>query len=859
MKKLVIIDSQALIHRAFHALPILTDRHGTPTNAVFGFFSVFLKMIKDVKPDAIVACFDLPAPTFRHQAFEDYKAHRPKTPPELIKQIPIVKEILEVFKVPMVELAGYEADDLIGTIATHIYKDHPDWQVIIATGDLDTLQLVNERIHVYTLRKGVADTTEYDPAAVEKRYGLKPPVMRQYKGLVGDASDNIPGVAGIGEKTAIALLQKYPSLESIYEALESSPDEIPNRARAALAKGKDSAFFSRDLATIDCAAPLHFEFEKAHWGGYDKAMAVQILHKYGLRSLVARLPFPTEATLWSAPTNSMKATSLKIIEVKKWATAGVNGADAIGFSGEILAIIKGPVVYWGPVDFKVATQEPVVIHDFKPLARALIQAGLKAPVAEDDTLLAAWLDRPGRSKYDFEALVEIYNLTPISVPENLEPDAVLAIKGAWLAQTLTPILKTRLQKSGLDKILRDLELPLTPILAEMEAAGIKINAECLAKFKKELKAELQTLTKEIYKIADGEFNIQSPKQLREILFEKIKLPTEGIRTTPTGVISTDEQELRKLASHEIVGNILAYRERAKLLNTYVEPLPGFADKKHRVHTSFVQTGTVTGRLSSAEPNLQNIPLRTELGKRVREAFLASEGQVLLSADFSQIELRVVAHIAKDERMLAAFKNGEDIHTTTAAAVLGISPENVTPEIRRRAKAVNFGIIYGLSAFGLAESTGMSRPDARAFIDKYLERFFGVRDYMLKTKQLARQQGYVETLLGRRRYLPDLQSGSFRGRAGAEREAINHPIQGTAADIMKLAMIKVKALPESKMAGAKILLQVHDELLFEVPQGQVNKIAPEIKAAMEGAFKLDVPLEVDLSVGPNWGELKNYSN
>jgi len=325
------------------------------------------------------------------------------------------------------------------------------------------------------------------------------------------------------------------------------------------------------------------------------------------------------------------------------------------------------------------------------------------------------------------------------------------------------------------------------------------------------------------------------------------------------VISTDEQELRKLASHEIVGNILAYRERAKLLNTYVEPLPGFADKKHRVHTSFVQTGTVTGRLSSAEPNLQNIPLRTELGKRVREAFLASEGQVLLSADFSQIELRVVAHIAKDERMLAAFKNGEDIHTTTAAAVLGISPENVTPEIRRRAKAVNFGIIYGLSAFGLAESTGMSRPDARAFIDKYLERFFGVRDYMLKTKQLARQQGYVETLLGRRRYLPDLQSGSFRGRAGAEREAINHPIQGTAADIMKLAMIKVKALPESKMAGAKILLQVHDELLFEVPQGQVNKIAPEIKAAMESAFKLDVPLEVDLSVGPNWGELKNYSN
>lgn len=865
---LVLIDAQALIHRAFHALPLLTDRRGQPTNAGYGFFSVFLKMIKDLAPDYIAACFDRAEPTFRDKAFKDYKAHRPKTPEALISQVPLVKEILSAFKVPVVELAGYEADDLIGTLAKKITQAHPDWRVIITTGDLDTLQLISKNVFVYTLKKGVSDTTIYNEAAVKKRYGLTPAQIADYKGLVGDQSDNIPGVKGIGEKSASDLLQKFGTLEKVFETLEKDPEKIPSRLREKLKAGQETGLFSKALATIRPDAPVEFKIQAAAWGQFDKKAVVESLQKYGFRSLIGRLPFETG--------DLVQAPQASVLKVKKVA-ALPKAAGTVGFYENVLAVKQGNEFLVSQIDFNDVAGD-IITFDYKPLYKALYKEGGDLGKAGFDAMLAAWLYAPGRSSYEPDDLARRYfGAEPkFSIP--LTESERQAVLRAALAEKIKYQLDPALKRQKLAKVFYDVELPLTPILARMEMAGIKLDASVLKKIGRELRTDIADLEKQIYQAAGGEFNIQSPKQLSEILFEKLKLPTGNIRKTPTGALSTDEQELAKLVNaHPIVADVLAFRERVKLLNTYVEPLPNFMDENGRVHTTFIQTGTVTGRLSSAEPNLQNIPLHSPWGKGIRSAFVAEKGHSFLSCDFSQIDLRVVAHIAQDERLRAAFERNEDIHATTAAAVLGVPLKAVTPEMRRRAKAVNFGIIYGLSAFGLSESTAMTREEAKKFIDAYLERFASVRRYMLKTKALAKKQGYVETLLGRRRYLPALQAGNFAAKATAEREAINHPVQGTSADIMKLAMIQVDKLLRSVSSikyhvssiksglfgvsepkarrEPRLLLQVHDELIFEVPDEQAAALAPKIKRAMANAYKLSVPLKVDVKIGKNWGQLK----
>lgn len=850
---LVIIDSQALIHRAFHALPILTDRRGTPTNAVFGFFSVFLRMIKEISPTAVVACFDLPAPTFRHAAFADYKAHRPKTPSELIVQIPIVKELLGDFKVPVVELAGYEADDLVGTIATLVAREHKDWQVIIATGDLDTLQLITPRIEVYTLKKGVNETNIYNEAAVLKRYGLAPATMREYKGLVGDPSDNIPGVKGIGEKGAIALLKEYKDLESIYKALEDAPEKFKARLKNALTAGRESAFFSRTLATIDCKAPIKFDLKTALRADFDLKAATLGLQKYGLRSLIARLPHKTTGTLLepAAPPTRKK---ISVLKVKQWPNFDL-AVVAVGWHENSLACFHKDKWLVGPLDLG-ALPERLVIHDYKKLVHLIMRHGQRPAPAHFDTLLAAWLSRPGRTSYEPTKLAEVLNIAPPEFEGRLDDNELAALTEGYYALEFYKHLKPIIEKQKLTSVLNDLEQPLTLVLAEMEAAGIVFDSHYLKSLKLEVKTQLKSLTKAIHQAAGTDFNILSPKQIRETLFEKLKISTIGIRTTPTGALSTDEQELRKImAANPIVVDILAYRERAKLLNTYIEPLPRFADESGRIHTTFIQTGAVTGRLASAEPNLQNIPLRTELGRRVRHAFVAPPRAVFLAFDFSQIDLRVVAHLSGDKTMIDAFLRQEDIHVTTAAAVLNLEPTQITKVMRQNAKAVNFGIIYGLSAFGLSESTDMTREEAKQFINGYFERFKGVKDFMEKTKDQVRQQGYAETILGRRRYLPEIKSGSFRARSAAEREAINHPVQGTTADIMKKAMLDIAQIISRRFPNdVKMLLQVHDDLLFEVNKDAVVRVIPVIKKAMEEVVALAVPLQVEVKAGENWGEM-----
>ncbi|MDP3954407.1 MAG: DNA polymerase I [bacterium] len=842
-KKLVLIDGNALVHRAFHALPPLKSPKGIITNAVFGFSSILIKMIKELQPEYIAATFDLAGPTFRHEEFEEYKSQRVKAPDELYAQLPLVKNVLSAFGIPMYEKPNYEADDVVGTMA-EIAKKKKDVQVVIATGDLDTLQLVEgDKVVVFTLRKGVTDTVVYDEKAVMERYGLKPEQLNDYRGLKGDPSDNIPGVPGVGEKTASALIQTFQSLDGLYEAIsnfqfpiskkdkEKIKSPLSEKLIQKLQDNKDQAYFSKQLSTIVTDLDIDFSIEKTEWRkNFNKKEIEKIFRDLGFTSLIKRLP-----ELGEGFEEDVREQTLFSVKQEKTVYDSKTAYFMVGIEDEVLK--------------EVASRPDWIIagYDLKYLYKKAIKIGRELNNPVFDTKIAAYVLNSDQKNYEFEKIFyDQFNEMP-------GPDLKRNIS------RLKKAFEDKLKSYNLDKVFNDIEMPLIKVLADMESNGIKVDTDILAGLLKSSSKELAKLEKEIHKLADMEFNINSPSQLGDVIFNKLGLLGK-VRKTTGGAKSTAAPELEKLRDeHPIIELIMQYRELQKLKTTYIEPFPALiSEKDKRVHTTYNQAGAATGRLSSQDPNLQNIPVRTELGQEFRKAFVAEPDYLLTAFDYSQVELRVAAHLAKDKKMIEAFRAGEDIHTATAAEIFGVSKDKVDKEMRRQAKALNFGVLFGMGPIGFMRSSGVDRSTAREFIDRYFEKFSGVARYIEETKQKAHRDGYVETLFGRKRPMQDIYSTMPQVRAYAERMAVNMPIQGTEADIMKLAMIKVyEYLKENfKKEDVRMLLQVHDELVIEVKEDIVKKISPEIKRLMESVCELDAPLVVDVKSGHNWQEMKN---
>ncbi len=899
-KKFIIIDGNALLHRAFHALPPLTTKDGELVNAVYGFTMVLLKVFKELKPDYMAVAFDRAAPTFRHEEYEEYKANRVKAPDELYEQLPLLKRVVEAFNIPIYEKDGYEADDIIGTLCKDTQVDNKHIESIIVTGDLDALQLVDDNTKVYTLKRGISDTIIYDAKAVKERYGgLGPEQMIDYKALRGDPSDNIPGVRGIGEKTATELLNKYGSLDELYDNIERK--QIKERIKNLLIEHKDNAYMSRRLATIDTKVPIKFKLEDCEFGYYEKDKVLALFRAFDFRTMLNKLPevkVKNQGTLFDKPIESKqkeveendnyilvdnkeefekffkKLKEQKIFAVDTEATSlDTREARLLGISFSW----KDGLAYYvvGENNFKevkgILEDEKVkkVGHNLKYDMQILSGAGIEMKGVYFDTMVASYLLNPGVRAHKLDDVV-FGELGHVMISyedivgkgkdkkelEEIELKKVsdYSCEDADYTWRLMDKLEKKLRHENLWELFEGIEMPIVPILAEMEMNGVKIDVDFLIKLSKKAEEDILKLEKKIYKMAGQEFNIKSPIQLKEILFEKLGISTEGLKKTKTG-ISTAADELEKLRDrHEIIDLISQYRELTKLRSTYLEALPKLVSPKTgRVHTSFNQTITATGRLSSSDPNLQNIPIRTEVGREIRKAFIAEKGYKLIAADYSQIELRIVASIANDKKMIEAFNKGADIHRQTAALVNGVEPKDVTPEMRRAAKSVNFGVIYGMGVLGLARGTGISREEAKKFIEQYFNVYKGIKKYIEETKEKARTEGYVETLFGRKRNIPEIHSGMPQVRSAAERMAINMPIQGTAADIMKLAMIAVKE--EVVSEGVKDILQVHDELVLEVRDDLADKVSKKVKKVMEGVCELKVPTVVDVKVGKNWGEME----
>lgn len=850
MKKqesLVLIDGNALVHRAFHALPPLSQ-NGEPTNAVYGFTSVLLKVVRELKPDYIVATFDLAGKTFRHIEFEKYKAHRPKTPDELISQFPKVKEVVKAFNIPIFEKAGFEADDVIGTIAALVKKEK-NIQTLIITGDLDTLQLVDDTTRVYTLKKGISDTVIYDDQAVQERFGIAPSQMNDFKGLKGDPSDNIPGVPGIGEKTASGLLNEYGSLEEIYENI----DLIPGKVREKLKEHKDQAFLSKSLSVIKRDVPLEFDLKEAKFGEYDKKNVEAAFRKFGFFTLLSRLS-----------ENGGMADS-KRPQAEKAGVAAASQTDIAAFAkAELVAVSFENEHVVVAAEGKDAREMPLkeakellenknirkIGYDFKRSLKELRKNNIALAGMHFDILIAAYLCSPGLRNYSLEK---------IAFDELQEGDGK-AIASPALFFALYKNLDEKLRKEGLMKVFNEIEMPLSPILAEMEIRGIKVDKKKLESLSVMLEKEIHKASTVIYKLAGEEFNLDSPSQMSKILFEKLGIKKDGKdKKTKAGLSSTKADELEKLKEeHEIVRHILVYRELAKLKGTYADALLKLIDKETgRIHTSYNQAGTATGRLASSEPNLQNIPQKGEFAKPLREAFVAEKGFSLVSFDFSQIELRIIASLSKDKKMIAIFNSGGDVHASTAAEINGVPAEKVTPEMRNAAKALNFGILYGMGQKGFADSSGIDMKKAKEFIDRYFKEFSGIAKFIETTKENARKYGFAQTLLGRKRWLPDINSQNWILRNSAERMAQNMPAQGLQADIIKTAMIRVDTeLAKMKMKdGVRMILQIHDELVFEMKHDIMEQAIPVIRQAMESAFVLAVPIVVNTKKGSTLGDLK----
>ncbi|MBI2985094.1 MAG: DNA polymerase I [Candidatus Kerfeldbacteria bacterium] len=903
-QKLLIIDGNALIHRSFHALPPLTTKDGEIVNAVYGFALSLLKAWKDVQPTHIAACFDLEGPTFRDELYKEYKAMRVKAPQELYDQIPRVKQLVKSFNIPIYEKQGYEADDILGTITGH----EPGVEKIILTGDNDTLQLVDGKTKVFTMRKGLTDTALYDVRAVKERFGLGPEQIVDFKALRGDASDNIPGVKGIGEKTATDLLHQFASVDALYRALADETPEaktLKESVRDKLVKFKSDAFLSKKLATIDRKVPIAFHLDEAAVKHYDRAKVVSMIQDLGFRSLLTKLPdvdtkIGKQAAMrfdLSAPAPKKKGHDYTLVdndttwkqffsELKRQPRFAVDTetTDLNPWNAKLL----GWSFSWkaGTGWFVMANNERLeslrsilehpkvekIGHNMKFDAEILKLNGVDITPLSFDTMLASYLLNPGTRQHSLDSLAFAefgYEMMPIQAligpkgKNQLAMEDVPVEKLSWYScedadftWRLYERLKPKLEKADISGLFADLEMPVIEVLVDMELTGVKIDTEFLAEMGKTMRANLKKIEQKIYAMADGEFNINSPIQLKEVLFEKLKISTHGVGRTKTG-FSTAADELEKMKdAHPIIPLIGQQRELSKLLSTYIEALPEMVNgKTGRIHTDYNQAVAATGRLSSNNPNLQNIPIRTDLGAEIRKAFVADRGKRLLSADYSQIELRIIASMAKDEAMIASFRKGEDIHSRTAANINGVALDKVTHAMRRAAKAVNFGIIYGLGYVGLAQGEGISREQAKEFIEKYFQIHKNIKAWIDNTKKLAHEKGFVETLFGRRRYFPEINSSNQLLVSSAERQAINAPIQGTAADLMKLAMIEVHAGLPKISKEAKLLLQVHDELVVEAPMDEVEKVSKFLKNTMERVYTLNVPIAVEVGVGKNWGEAK----
>jgi DNA polymerase I len=929
-KKVVIIDGNALIHRSFHALPpTITTRDGEIVNAVFGFTSGLLKAIKDLKPDYLVATFDLKGPTFRHEKFKEYKATRTKAPDELYKQIPRVKEVVKAFNIPIYEISKYEADDLIGTICSKIGNG---MDKVIVTGDMDILQLIDDTTKVYRMSRGVSDYVLFGENEVVDKYNIKPSQVIDYKALRGDASDNIPGVKGVGDKTATTLLAEFRTLDGIYKNIDS--EKIKPRIQNLLKDDRDNAYLSYDLATIVQDAPVEFNLDDALVNDFDKEKVVKLLTNLEFKSLLNRVRELGSDNVTSEENSVDKFERNKkkfkytlvdsenkfkkfLIELKKQKsfafdteTTGVNplSDELLGISfcwkrGEAYyvlinnekliinnekkenlfnyqeeeKIVKNVKHSWleklKPIftDAKIKKFAHNMKFDMRFMGEAL---GAEVEGIEFDTMIAAYLLNSGSRQLNLDAVsfselgfekiskVDLIGKGRDKITFSEVTDEKMSLyscEDSDCTFQLVKTLKKQLKDKNLQKLNREIEVPLITTLARMENNGIIVDKKFLGTMSKKLNKEIKSLEKEIFDLAGAEFNIKSTKQLKEILFEKLEIPTAGIKKTKTG-FSTAFDELEKIKEvHPVISYIQEYRELTKLTSTYIDALPELINQKTgRVHTSFNQTVAATGRLSSTNPNLQNIPVRTEHGKEIRKAFIVPSGFKLLAIDYSQIELRIAAHMSMDPHMIEAFKNNKDIHATTAAKINRVKLNEVDKKMRSEAKSVNFGILYGQGSHGLSKATGLSFVEAKEFIEKYFENFSGVKKYLDSQIDHAKEHGYVETLFGRKRYLPEIESKMGLVRKAAERMAVNTPIQGTAADMMKISMNKVADLLfdlRNKGKGVKMLVQVHDELLFEVEENQVEEIAKEIKKVMENVVKLKVPVVADVKIGDNWGEMK----
>ena len=849
----LIVDGNSLMHRAFHALPLM-DADGIYTNAVYGFLSMLLKVVREENVQYLAVCFDEHGPTFRHTVYADYKAGRKETPPELRQQFGTIMPLLDELGIRRYSLQGWEADDLLGTLS--LQGAAAGAAPLLLTGDRDALQLVGGGTELMFTRKGISETIRFDPSKVYEEYGFTPEQVTDWKGLAGDASDNIPGVPGVGDKTAVKLLQEYGTLEAVLE----NAGWVKGKLGEKLSAFADQARSSKELATIRRDAPVRFSLEECALPDLKKG--IPALKKLKLNSLVRRLeagegapdgaekskmeflPFEDAVRLesaeairaWLEETADGGFLCLHLSEnAATLARRGGKRAEAV-LGGDLLNPGLDPAEVLKALHAEIAKGEAVV-HDGKAWLHRLDRCGLEAPETFGwDTMLAAYLLNPQEKSYRLGALC----------PDAPEDAASLCSLAEWQ--------RAEVEKNGMARLMREIEMPLSFVLFRMEREGFTVDTALLRELGKKYTAEIERRRQEVIAAAGVSFNLNSPQQLGEVLFERMKLP-HGKKTSRGYSTSAEVLEGLRFDAPEVIEPLLRYRQLAKLNGTYVEGLLPLADREDRVHSTFDQTATATGRISSSEPNLQNIPVRTEEGKEIRGAFLPRKGWVLVDADYSQIELRLMAHFSGDEALVDAFRNGEDIHARTASEIFDVPPEWVTPELRSRAKAVNFGLIYGISGFGLSRNTGVSRKEAAEFISKYFETYPGVKRFMDRTAADGAEKGYAETLMGRRRYLPELRSPNAQVREFGKRAAMNTPVQGTAADIIKLAMVRIdRALREAGMKS-RLILQVHDELILECPPEEAEKAGELLREAMEGAAALRVPLVADVHRGANWAEAK----
>ncbi len=865
--KLLAVDSNSILNRAFYGIKLLSTKDGTYTNAIVGFFNIINKLLEDIRPDAVAFAFDLKGPTFRHQLYEGYKAQRKGMPPELAMQLPLVKELLGHLGYAIVEKEGFEADDILGTLATACCGNQG---CVIATGDRDALQLVGDCVTVLlaTTKAGGALYTPMDVAAVQEKYGVTPAQLIDVKALMGDASDNIPGVAGIGEKTALNLISRFGSLDAIYENLETL--DVTAGVRAKLEAGREMAYTSQTLARIDCKVPVETDAALYTRKPGDPAAAYRLLAKLEMFKIAQKLglsaadaPAPPQqeeeqprpalrVEMNPGPEALAALAGQPVLDIALAGGPEAPAAAAIR-AGEVIYCADGGEAAQTMLHAVLALPNPKRAENAKELFRVGYNTNLDIQNVIFDIRLAGYLLNPNSPQYSVERLCGEYEVTPCPAqpPGGCGEAAAELIACCAGLSPLADRLEALIAEKGQAELLGEIELPLARVLASMEGEGFAIDREGLEEFGRELEVELQRLEGEIYQLAGTEFNINSPKQLGEVLFDRLELPVR--KKTKSGY-STDAEVLESLISyHPMVGKILDYRKYAKLKSTYVEGLGKQVAADGRIHSVFNQTETRTGRISSTEPNLQNIPVRTELGARLRRFFHAREGWVLVDADYSQIELRVLAAIADDQNMIAAFQSGEDIHTNTAAQVFDLPPLFVTPLMRSRAKAVNFGIVYGIGAFSLSKDIGVTVAEADQYIKNYLKTYSGVKAYMERTVADGKERGYVSTVFGRRRYLPELHNSNHNIRAFGERVAMNAPIQGTAADIIKIAMVRVYDRLRAEGLAARLILQVHDELIVEAPEAEAQQVAKLLKEEMEAAAQLKVPMVADVGIGVNWQE------